>query len=100
MKHKRTYRSSINQVAAIDENKVKHLGRNFASIDFEIKEHVNPNEFKYSKMKPVIGKIMICGKGFDVTYSELNQLMRTCNAAMDTAEKAYRLGKWGPAQTR
>ena len=32
----KTY-SSLNQVAGIDQNKVKHLGKNYASIDFEIK---------------------------------------------------------------
>ena len=31
MKYKGNY-SSINQVAAIDEKKVNHLGRNYASI--------------------------------------------------------------------
>ena len=87
----------VNLSAAQDKKKTRHLGKYWSTIDFELKEHVNPNEFKYSKMKPVIGKIMIGGKGFDVTYSELNQLMRTCSAAMDTAEKAYRLGKWGKA---
>jgi hypothetical protein len=88
---------SINLTAAHDTKKTRHLGKLWSTIDFELKDHVNPNDFKYAKMKPVIGKIMIGGRSFDVTYSELNQLMRTCNAAMDTAEKAYRLGKWGKA---
>ena len=88
---------SINLTAAHDTKKTRHLGKLWSTIDFELKEHVNPNDFKYAKMKPVIGKIMIGGRSFDVTYSELNQLMRTCSAAMDTAEKAYRLGKWGKA---
>ena len=61
MKYKGNY-SSINQVAAIDEKKVNHLGRNYASIDFEIKEHVNPNDFKYGKMKPVVGTFVIGNK--------------------------------------
>jgi hypothetical protein len=88
---------SVNLTAAHDKKKTRHLGKYWSTIDFELKEHVNPNDFKYSKVKPIIGKIMIGGKAFDVTYSELNQLMRTCNAAMDQSEKAYRLGKWGQA---
>ena len=45
MKVTKTY-SSVNHVAAIDEKHVQHLGKNYASIDFEIKEHVNPDDFK------------------------------------------------------
>ena len=86
MRQNSKYRSSLNQVAAIDEKKVKHLGKNYASIDFEIKEHVNPNEFRYGKMKRV-----------DVTYSELNHIMRTASAAMQACDMAYRMGKWGKA---
>ena len=62
MRQNSKYRSSLNQVAAIDEKKVKHLGKNYASIDFEIKEHVNPNDFKYGKMKPVVGTFVIGNK--------------------------------------
>ena len=99
MKYKGNY-SSINQVAAIDEKKVKHLGRNYASIDFEIKEHVNPNDFKYGKMKPVVGTFVIGNKRVDVTYSELNHIMRTANASMQACDMAYRMGKWGLAKKR
>jgi len=91
---------SVNLSAAIDEKKVRHLGKHYSSIDFELKEHVDPTEFKYSKMKPIIGKLEIGGKRFDMTYSELNHMMRTCNAAMDQAEKAYRMGRWGMPRTK
>ena len=48
--------NSMNMTAAINTKKVAHLGKNYASIDFEIKEHVNATDYKYSKMKPIIGK--------------------------------------------
>ena len=95
----KTY-SSLNQVAAIDQNKVKHLGKNYASIDFEIKEHVNPNDFKFSKMKPVVGTFCVGNKRVDVTFSELNQIMSTAGAAMQQCDMAYRMGKWGIAKKR
>ena len=41
MKKTRHY-SSINQVAAYDKKRVEHLGKYYASIDFEVKEYVNP----------------------------------------------------------
>jgi len=99
MKVTKTY-SSLNQVAGIDTKKVEHLGKNYATIDFEIKEHVNPTDFKYSKMKPVVGTFVIGNKRVDVTYSELNQIMRTAAAATDQCDMAYRIGKWGRAQNR
>ena len=99
MKVTKTY-SSLNQVAAIDENKVKHLGKNYATIDFEIKEHVNPTDFKYAKMKPVVGTFVIGNKRVEVTYSELNHIIRTAAAATDQCDLAYRMGKWGQAQSR
>ena len=97
MKHKGNYRSSINQTAAMDEKKLKHLGKNYTNIDFALKESVNPTDFKYAKMKPIIGTFQIGNKHVDVTYSELNQIMRTANTAMNACDMAYRLGKWGKA---
>jgi len=99
MKVTKTY-SSVNQTAAIDPDKVKHLGQNYATIDFELKEHVNATEFKYSKMKPIVGTFVIGNKRVDVTYSELNHIMGTANMAMNQCDIAYRIGKWGPAGTR
>ena len=49
MKKTRHY-SSINQVAAYDKKRVEHLGKNYASIDFEMKEKVNPNDYKYRRV--------------------------------------------------
>ena len=89
--------SSINQVAAYDKSRVAHLGKNYASIDFEVKEHVNANDYKYAKQKPVIGTFVIGNRRVDVTYSELNQIMRTANNAMNVCDQAYRMGKWGTA---
>ena len=36
--NKTNHYSSLNQTAAINTNKVAHLGKNYADIDFEIKE--------------------------------------------------------------
>ena len=99
MKYTKTY-SSLNQVASIDVNKVKHLGKNYATIDFEIKEHVDPNEFKYAKMKPTVGTFVIGNRRVDVTYSELNQIAATAKEATQLCDQAYRMGKWGRARVR
>tara|TARA_R110000744_G_scaffold335676_1_gene441004 strand:- start:516 stop:806 length:291 start_codon:yes stop_codon:yes gene_type:complete len=93
-------RSSLNMTAGINEKKVEHLGKNYASIDFEIKDNVSPKEFKYSKMKPVVGTFVIGNRRVEVTFSELNHIMHTANAAMQQCDKAYRFGKWGPVIER
>lgn len=98
MKPVTKHRSSLNLTAAMDEKKLKHLGKNYTSIDFEIKENVNATEFKFSKMKPIIGTFVIGNKRVDVTYSELNQIMHTAGAAMQACDSAYRAGKWGTAR--
>ena len=92
--------SSLNHVAAINEKKVEHLGKNYATIDFELNEHVDANEFKYSKMKPIVGTFVIGNKRVEVTYSELNHIMGTANMAMNQCDIAYRIGKWGTARPR
>ena len=99
MKVTKTY-SSINQVAGIDEKRVQHLGKNYATIDFEIKEHVNPDEFKFAKMKPIVGTFVLGNKRIDVTYSELNHILKTADAAMNSCDMAYRIGKWGQPKAR
>lgn len=92
--------SSLNQTSGIDPSRVEHLGKNYTSIDFELKEHVNPTDFKYAKMKPIIGTFVIGNRRVDVTFSELNHIMRTAGAAMEQCDLAYRIGKWGRAQNR
>jgi|TARA_R110001583_G_scaffold35166_1_gene117326 hypothetical protein len=89
--------NSMNMTAAINTKKVAHLGKNYASIDFEIKEHVNATDYKYSKMKPIIGTFVIGNRRVDVTYSELNNIMRTASEAMQLCDQSYRMGKWGKA---
>jgi hypothetical protein len=89
--------NSMNMTAAIDTKKVAHLGKNYASIDFEIKEHVNATDFKYAKMKPIIGTFVIGNRQVEVTYSELNHIMRTAGDAMQLCDQSYRMGKWGKA---
>jgi hypothetical protein len=42
--------------------------------------------------KPVIGKLMIGGKTFDVTYQELDQIAKTLQSAKEVVNKRYKLG--------
>jgi hypothetical protein len=82
----------INQTWAYDQKYVRKYGKLYGSIDFDINENVSQELFKNQPEKPVIGKLMIGGKTFDVTYQELDQIQRTLQTAKETVNKRYKLG--------
>tara|TARA_R100000008_G_C3559587_1_gene155304 strand:+ start:842 stop:1108 length:267 start_codon:yes stop_codon:yes gene_type:complete len=82
----------INQTYAYDQKYVRKYGKLYGSIDFEVKENISGELFKKQPNKPVVGKLMIGGKSFDVTYQELDQIQRTLAAAKDVVNKRYKLG--------
>ena len=82
----------INQTWAYDQKYVRKYGKLYGSIDFEVNENVSSELFRKQKEKPVIGKLMIGGKTFDVTYQELDMIARTMKTAKETINKRYKLG--------
>ena len=82
----------INQTWAYDQKYVRRYGKLYGSIDFEINENVSAELFKKQPEKPVIGKLMIGGKKFDVTYQELDMIAKTMNAAKEVVNRRYKLG--------
>jgi hypothetical protein len=82
----------INQTYAYDQKYVRRYGKLYGSIDFELNENVSAELFKKQPEKPVIGKLMIGGKTFDVTYQELDMIAKTMNAAKEVVNRRYKLG--------
>ena len=82
----------INQTWAYDQKYVRKYGKLYGSIDFEVKENLSNEVFKKQPNKPVVGKLMIGGKTFDVTFQELDQIQRTLQAAKEVVNKRYKLG--------
>jgi len=82
----------INNTAAYDQKYVRRYGKLYGSIDFEINENVSHELFKKQPEKPVIGKLMIGGKTFDVTYQELDQIAKTMQAAKEVVNRRYKMG--------
>jgi len=82
----------INQTHAYDQKYVQKYGKLYGSIDFEVKENLSAEVFKKQPNKPVVGKLMIGGKTFDVTYQELDQIQRTLATAKEVVNKRYKLG--------
>ena len=64
----------INQTWAYDQKYVRKYGKLYGSIDFEVNENISADMFKKQQNKPVVGKLMIGGKKFDVTFQELDQI--------------------------
>jgi len=82
----------INQTWAYDQKHVRKYGKLYGSIDFEVNENVSEKLFEKQPNKPVIGKLMIGGKTFDVTYQELDQIQKTLQSAKEVVNKRYKLG--------
>ena len=82
----------INQTWAYDQKHVRRYGKLYGSIDFEINENVSQKLFEKQPEKPVIGKLMIGGKTFDVTYQELDMIQKTLGTAKDTVNRKYKMG--------
>ena len=82
----------INQTWAYDQKYVRKYGKLYGSIDFEVNENISADMFKKQQNKPVVGKLMIGGKKFDVTFQELDQIQRILQAAKEVVNKRYKLG--------
>ena len=82
----------INQTWAYDQKYVRKYGKLYGSIDFEVNENVSSELFRKQKEKPVIGKLMIGGKSFDVTFQELDMIQRTLGTAKDVVNRKYKMG--------
>ena len=81
----------VNQTAAYDQKRVRKYGKLYGSIDFEVNDNLSQHYFENNE-KPVIGKLHIGGKTFDVTYQELDMIARTMTTAKDVVNRKHKLG--------
>ena len=82
----------INQTWAYDQKYVRKYGKLYGSIDFEVNENVSGELFTKQPEKPIIGKLHIGGKTFDVTYQELDMIAKTMQAAKEVVNRRYKIG--------
>tara|TARA_R110001583_G_scaffold25807_8_gene93395 strand:- start:3720 stop:3980 length:261 start_codon:yes stop_codon:yes gene_type:complete len=80
----------VNQTAAYDQKKVRKYGKLYGSIDFEITE-ISEHYFENNE-KPVVGKLHIGNRTFDVTYQELDMIQKTLQIAKDTVNRKHKMG--------
>ena len=81
----------VNQTAAYDQKRVRKYGKLYGSIDFEVNDNLSQHYFENNE-KPVIGKLHIGGKTFDVTYQELDMISRTMETGKDCVNRKHRMG--------
>ena len=81
----------VNNTAAYDQKKVSKYGKLYGSIDFEINDSISEHYFENNE-KPVIGKLHIGNKTFDVTYQELDSIQKTLQLAKDVVNRKYKMG--------
>mgnify|MGYP003657742074 CR=1 FL=1 len=82
----------INNTAQWDQKKVARNGKLYGSIDFEINEKVSEFMFETMPEKPIIGKLEIGGKKFNMTYQELDLVIETLEEAKNTIQLRYKMG--------
>ena len=82
----------VNNTAQYDQKYVRRQGKLYGTIDFEINENVSEKLFEDTPEKPIIGKLHIGGKTFNVTYPELAQIERTLAAAQEVVNRRYKMG--------
>jgi hypothetical protein len=81
---------SVNNTAAQNKDKTRRYGALYSSIDFEYNDNLTAKEFE-SKEAPVVGKLWIGGKSFNVTYTELGQIASTLREAQGVVNKMHKL---------
>lgn len=76
----------------IDEKKVKRFGKNYSSIDFDIKENINADQYLTKGDYTPVGEFVIGKQHIPVTIKELEKIEQTAREARSALVQAYRLG--------
>ncbi len=81
---------SINQPYAYDKTKTEKLGKYYNSIDFHINESLT--NYNISKKQQSLGKLTIGDHEYELSASELQLLVNTCELAIQSCYKKFKLG--------
>lgn len=81
----------VNNTAGYDQKKVRKYGKLYGTIDFEINDKLTEN-YVFNTEKPVVGKLHIGNRTYDVTYQELDMIQKTLHLAKETINRAHKMG--------
>jgi len=83
---------SINGRFGIDEKRVKRFGKNYASIDFDIKDNLRGEDYRTRGEYTPVGNFVIGNKEVPVTIKEIEKIEQTAREALGALRQAYQLG--------
>jgi hypothetical protein len=83
---------SINNRFGIDEKRVKRFGKNYASIDFDIKDNLNGEDYRTRGDYMPVGNFVIGNKEVPVTIKEIEKIEQTAKEALSALRQMYQLG--------
>ena len=83
---------SINNRFGIDEKRVGRFGKNYASIDFDMKRDLNADSYRTKGDYIPVGKFVIGNNQIPVTIKELEKIEQTAREAVAALRQAYVLG--------
>jgi hypothetical protein len=86
---------SVNLIHAVDQKKVRHYGRLWATIDFQSREDLSVDLIQKMYLDTVIGTFEIGGKQVPVTLRELERIAETAITAQQVFRQKYRMGSYG-----
>jgi hypothetical protein len=83
---------SINNRFGIDEKRVKRFGKNYASIDFDMKDKLRADDYRTKGDYMPVGNFVIGNKEVPVTIKEIEKIEQTAREALGALRQAYQLG--------
>jgi|TARA_B100000085_G_scaffold127958_2_gene116500 hypothetical protein len=73
-----------------DRDKLKKLGKNYNSIDFELSDRITEGNYK-DRSQP-IGTLIVGNQRVDLTWSECNKVFTTLMDAQNSHKRKIQLG--------
>jgi hypothetical protein len=86
---------SVNSRYAIDEKRVKRLGKLYSSIDFDSSDSLTAEQFYTKNDYQIVGDFCIGKHKFPITFKELDRIEETCKEARSALQRAYQIGLLG-----
>tara|TARA_B110000285_G_C14879291_1_gene493072 strand:+ start:268 stop:531 length:264 start_codon:yes stop_codon:yes gene_type:complete len=83
---------SINGRYGIDETRVKRFGKNYASIDFDIKDNLSGEDYRTRGEYTPVGNFVIGNVQMPVTVKEIEKIEETAREALLALRQSYQLG--------
>ena len=90
---KKGFKGSVNHSHAISHNKrerLKQLGENYTSIDFEFTDVIN--EFNYKDKSIPIGTLKVGSREVEITSAECKRIITTLEEVLISHQKKIKLG--------